>query len=276
LDLKDAFLEVQVDSATQELLTINTHRGLFRYRRLFYGLKSAPALFQSVIDAILQGIEGVVSYIDDILIKGRDYEDCLSTLCKVFARLAKHNVKIKYSKCRWFEPEVEFLGNILSSSGRRPAPSKSASIVNAKTPENVRDVRSFLGLVEFYASYLPHLSTIAKPISALTKSGVEFSWNSECVTAFETIKNMLKDKVLMHFNPELELILMTDASPVGLGIALCHPVFHNGTRMERPILFASTTLNERQSRYSQIDREAMAVIFGVKNAINICTAVGFR
>ena len=87
---------------------------------------------------------------------------------------------------------------------------------------------------------------------------------------------MLKDKVLMHFNPELELILMTDASPVGLGIALCHPVFHNGTRMERPILFASTTLNERQSRYSQIDREAMAVIFGVKNAINICTAVGFR
>jgi len=149
LDLKDAFLQVQVDSATQELLTINTHRGLFRYRRLFYGLKSAPALFQSVIDAIFQGIEGVVSYIDDILIKGRDYEDCLSTLCKVLARLAKNNVKIKYSRCRWFEPEVEFLGNILSSSGRRPAPSQSSTIANAKTPENVRDVRSFLGLVEF-------------------------------------------------------------------------------------------------------------------------------
>ena len=264
LDLSDAFTQLEVDEASQEYLTINTHRGLFRFRRLIYGINSAPSIFQQTMDCILQGLENVFCYIDDILVKGTSYQDCVKTVCAVLQRLEDHNVKLKASKCVWFAPEVEYLGHILSASGRRPAPSKVTSVEQAKSPTSVKEVRSLLGLVEFYAQYLPHASTILKPISDLTHTGVPFEWTERCAKAFPQIKHMLKDKILTHYNPDLEILLMTDASPVGIGVALCHAVMENGKRVETPVLFASCTLSDRQMRYSQIDREALGIIYGIK------------
>ena len=159
LDLSDAYTHLVLSPESQELLMINTHRGLFRYNRLVYGIRSAPGLFQRAMDYILQGLDNVFCYIDDILVKGRDFEDCVRSTVKVLERLAKYNVRLKSSKCKWFEPKVEYLGHAIAATGRRPTLSKVEGIENMKVPTTVKEVRHVLGLVNFYSEYLPHSST---------------------------------------------------------------------------------------------------------------------
>jgi len=111
------------------------------------------------MDYILQGLDNVFCYIDDILVKGRDFEDCVRSTVKVLERLAKYNVRLKSSKCKWFEPKVEYLGHAIAATGRRPTLSKVEGIENMKVPTTVKEVRHVLGLVNFYSEYLPHSST---------------------------------------------------------------------------------------------------------------------
>jgi len=256
LDLTDAYTQLILSPSSQELLTIHTHRGLFRYKRLVYGIRCAPGLFQRAMDYILQGIPNVCCFIDDILIKGRNFEDCLSTTIPVLERLQTFNVHLRPSKYRWFEPEVESLGHVLSATGRCPIPSKVTGIENMKVPPTVKEVRHVVELVNFDAEYLPHSSTVFKPLTALTGANKHFLWSKECQDSFDRIRLMI------HYDPSLPLVLITDASPVGLGVALCHERNENGRRMARPILSASCTLSETQQKYPQVDREALGIIFG--------------
>ena len=276
LDLSNAYLQLEIDEPAQELLTINTHRGLFRYRRLIYGVKPAANIFQRTMDSIVAGIPDVCCYIDDILIKGKDFNDCFRTTVRVLDRLLQYNVRLKADKCIWFEPEVEYLGHIISSSGRRPATSKVECIRRLKTPTCVKEVRHILGVLEFYAQYFAHASTILKPLSSLTKANTPFIWDEPCERALQLVKDTIAEKILIHYDPTLPLLLMTDASPVGLGLALCHAVQEGEKTVEKPILFGSCTLSDPQTRYSQVDREALAVIFGLKKCHKFLYGRRFR
>ena len=169
IDLTDAFTQLSLDEASQEMLTIITHRGLFRYRRLIYGVASAPGLFQHTMDYILQGIPNVYCFVDDILIPGTSFKTCLHMVNQVLERLERFNVRIRPEKCKWFESEVEYLGHVLSAAGRRPTASKVDAIENLKTPSTVREVRHVIGVVRFYDSYIPHASTILKPLRYLQR-----------------------------------------------------------------------------------------------------------
>jgi len=125
-------------------VTINTHQGLCHYTRLPFGVASAPALFQKLMDTVLQGIPGVTCYIDDILVSGKDEKQHLQILEEVFRRLEEHGFHLKQEKCEFFTQSVEYLGHAIDQEGIRPLPSKVAAIVKAPAPTNLQELRSSL------------------------------------------------------------------------------------------------------------------------------------
>ena len=262
LDLSDAYTQLLLDPESQELCVLNTHKGLYKLTRLIYGVSSAAAIFQSVMDRILQNIPNVVCYLDNILIVGSSMSECVEKTMLVLSRLEKHNVRLRQDKCEWFQSQIEYLGFIINSEGRKPNPSLVNAISDFPVPTNVSHVSKFLGMLNFYSEFLPEMSTYAKPLRLLTDDN--FVWSTECQVSFDLLKQMLmSSNCIMHFDPSLPLILSVDASPVGVGAVLSHLVTHNNQQVERPVMFASATLTQTQQNYAQLDREALAVIFGI-------------
>ena len=213
---------------------------------------------------ILLGIDGVVCYLDNILIKGISMAQFVQRTRIVLSCLNRHNVRLRLDKCIWFASELEYLGFVICSEGRKPCPSLVRDILNCKIPSTVKEVRSFLGLINFYSEFLPRFSTVAKPLRRLTEDDVDFVWSSECQQSFELCKKLLSsNELLIHYNPDLPIVVITDASPVGVGAVLAHVVKHNGQSLERLVMFASASPNKTQQNYAQVDREALAVIFAV-------------
>uniref|UniRef100_A0AAQ4RGR7 ribonuclease H n=1 Tax=Gasterosteus aculeatus aculeatus TaxID=481459 RepID=A0AAQ4RGR7_GASAC len=160
IDLRQAYLQMQVDEESQELLTIVTHKGLFRYRRLPFGITSAPALFQRAMDQILSGLTGVQCYLDDLLITGKDEQERLRNLDAALQRLEEYGLRVRTAKCEFFQSSVEYLGHIIDGAGLHKAPSKVKAVEEAPSPQNVSQLRSFLGLLTYYAKFVPNLSNL--------------------------------------------------------------------------------------------------------------------
>ena len=262
LDLSQAYQQVELDESSQKYVTISTHRGLYRYKRLPFGVASAPALFQQIMDKILQGIPRVVVYIDDILITGSTEREHLATLGQVLTLLEQYGIRLKRSKCRFLAPEVDYLGYRIDKTGLRPLPSKLAAIQEAPEPQNTQELRAFLGLVNYYGKFMSHLSTLVHPLNRLLCKGARWVWSKECKEAFGLLKTKLaSSEVLAHYDPKLPLRLDCDASPYGVGAVLSHK-YPDG--LERPIAYASRTLTSAETNYAQLEKEALALIFGVK------------
>lgn len=261
VDLKGAYQQLEVVDQCREILTINTQRGLMRYNRLPFGVSVAPSIFQETMDKILVGIKDVYCYLDDILVGGANFEDCQRKVHEVFERLDKHNVKINEGKCKFFEEKIEFLGFIISGIGLHPTNEKIEAIINAPQPKDLMQLQSFLGLLNYYQRFIPNLSGELHPLYELLKKDVEFIWTNERNETFEKAKRLLlKNNVLVHYDPKKPLILSCDASPYGVGAVLAHLI----DGIEYPIFFASSSLSPAEKNYSQLHREALAIIFGIK------------
>ena len=262
LDLSQAYLQLRLDEKSSDYVTINTHQGLYRCNRLPFGVASAPALFQKLMDTVLQGIPGVTCYIDDILISSPDEAGHIKTLDTVLERLEKHGFRLKLVKCQFLMPSVDYLGHLIDASGIRALPGKIEAIQSAPPPQNVAQLRSFLGLLNYYGKFIPNLSTILHPLNDLLKADRKWEWTQDCSKAFTLAKEQLSsDKVLTHYDPKMPLNLATDASAYGIGAVVSH-VFPDGS--ERPIAFASRTLSPSERNYAQIEKEALSLVFGVK------------
>ena len=262
IDLSQAYLQMHVDPESQELLTIVTHKGLYRYHRLPFGITSAPALFQRAMDQILSGIPGVQCYLDDLLITGPDEESHLRNLESTLQRLEDYGLRVQKDKCEFFRPSVEYLGHVIDSTGLHKAPSKVKAIVEAPSPKDVSQLRSFLGLLNYYSKFVANLANQLKPLHELLNKTKVWEWTDECESAFKGVKTALsQSEVLTHFDSTLPLQLACDASPYGVGAVLSH-IMPSGE--ERPIAFASRTLSKSESNYAQIEREALSIVFGVK------------
>lgn len=262
LDLSQAYLQLQLDEESAHLTTVNTHRGLYQYTRLPFGVSSAPALFQKTMDTILQGIPNVICYIDDILVTGSNDEEHLKNLAEVLDRLEKHGVRIKKTKCRFMQESVEFLGHRIDAEGLHATQEKLESIVEAPEPNNVQELRSFLGLLNYYGKFVPNLSTLLHPLNRLLRLEQQWEWSADCTNAFQQAKDALtSSELLTHYDPALPLRLAADASNYGLGAVISH-IMSNGD--ERPIAYASRTLSKSEQNYAQIEKEALALIFGIK------------
>ncbi len=259
LDLSHAYAQLSVDKESQKYLTINTHKGLYSYTKLPYGVKSAPKIFQSKMDQILQGVEKCVCKQDDILIGGDDWKENLKILAEVLERLDKHNVHLKQSKCEFLKPEVVYLGLKINEKGLHPVDEKVEAVRKAPAPSNVSELRSFLGMVQYYHSFLPNLATNLAPLHELLKKNVLWEWTPECQRAYDVCKQSLtSDTLLVHYDLHRDLRLACDASSYGLGAVLSH-VMDDG--QEKPIAYASRTLSSSEKNYAQIEREALSIIF---------------
>ena len=262
LDLTNAYLQLALDEESQKLFTLNTHRGLYQYRHMPFGIASAPALFQKTMDSVLQGIKHVVCYIDDILVTGSNESEHLRNLEQVFNRLKEHGIRLHKDKCVFLSHSVDFLGHRIDAEGIHPLPSKVEAMVKAPAPRNITELKSFLGMVNYYAKFLPNVSTHLFPLYALLKKEHGWKWDKECQHAFVLIKKMLSStQVLTPYDPKLPLRLAADASAYGLGAVLSHE-WPDGS--ERPIAFASRTLASAERHYAQLEKEALALIFGIK------------
>ena len=263
LDLSHAYLQVPLAEESQKYLVINTHKGLYAYKRLPFGVASAPAVFQRIMDNILQGLPGVCTYLDDILVTGKTADEHTKNLNAVLTRLREAGMRLKKTKCQFSLRKIEYLGHVISSKGLEPATSKVTAIVDAPSPHDVPQLKLLLGLVNYYGKFLPNLSTTLAPLYKLLRQGVKWQWKSEEATALAKVKEALQSpNLLVHFDSAKPLLLACDASPVGVGAVLSHRL-DDGT--EKPISYASRTLSAAERKYSQLDKEALAIIFGVKH-----------
>ena len=264
LDLSMAYNQFLLDDTdeSQNITCINTHRGLFKYTRMVFGLTSAPSIFQRAMENLLSNIDGVLCLLDDILITGNDPSQHLERLHIVLERLQDAGLTLQKDKCEFFKNEISYLGYVIDRTGLKKSPQKIKAITEAAVPTDVNKLQSFLGLVNYYRNFVPDASNILSPLYELLKKKTKWNWNAEHDNSFSKIKKILaSDQVLTHFDPNAKLILTVDASPNGLG-AILSQVASDGT--ERPISFASRTLNAAEKRYSQIQKEATAIIFGIR------------
>lgn len=262
LDLSQAYLQVPLDEESKKLLVINTQKGLFRYTRLPYGVSSAPGIFQRLMETVLQGIPNVVVYIDDILITGANEQEHLKTLSLVLDRLEKAGFRARRSKCMFMVPSVSYLGHLIDEVGLHPLNEKVKAVKEAPSPKNVSELKSYLGLLTYYSKFLPNMADVLAPLYKLLRKEVLWRWTDVEQKAFQASKDLLtSESLLVHFNPELDLVLMCDASSYGIGAVLAHRM-PDGS--ERPIGYASRSLSAAQRNYSQLEREALALVFGVQ------------
>jgi len=212
------------------------------------------------MESLLQGIDGVVVYLDDILVTGRTDEEHLATLEKVLDRMEQAGLRLKRSKCAFMASSVVYLGHRVDAEGLHRNPDKVEAVVQAPRPRSVSELKAYLGPLSYYGRFLPNLSTVLAPLYALLKRNTPWSWDERSEGAFQASKRLLvSSEVLAHFDPELKLLLACDASPYGIGAVLSHQM-PNGS--ECRIAFASRTLTLVERRYAQIEREGLALFSG--------------
>ena len=261
LDMSQAFLQIPIDEDSQKLVVINTHKGLFKYKRLPFGVAPATAILQKRMEALLAGIPNTAVRVDDIIVSGRDRKAHEANLRSVLDRFQEAGLTLNPAKCKLFQSSVTYLSHVIDKNGIRPSEGNTKFILEAPEPKNLSELESFIGMVTYYADYIPNRATIMEPLNQLRRKGQPLVWSSECKQAYQKLKEIINSSnVRVHCDPKLPLILQCDASPYGLGAVLSHQ-YANGK--ERPILFASRSLTPAERNYSQIDREALAIIFAV-------------
>ncbi|EYC16482.1 hypothetical protein Y032_0033g2680 [Ancylostoma ceylanicum] len=193
-----------MDEDSRPLLTINTHRGLYRLNRLPFGVKPAPGIFQQYIDALIAGLDGTAAYLDDIIVTGRTVDEHNARLNAVFQRIHDYGFHVRLEKCAFLQTEIN-LGFVINAEGRRPDPKKIEAIHKMPHPKDVSQLRAFLGLVNFFGTFGKDLHNFRAPLDALTKKDAVYTWTPECQSSFDRIKATLKsDLLLTHFNPVLD------------------------------------------------------------------------
>ena len=167
LDLANAYQQIPLEQQSRQLVTINTHKGLYCYNRLPFGISAAPSIFQWTMENLLQGIPNTCIYLDDVLITGDSQQSHLANLEGVLCKLQTAGLRLKHSKCNFMMPSVEYLGHQISVQGLQPTEDKVRAIKAAPVPTDVTQLCSFVGLVNFYGKFLPNLSSVLAPLYAL-------------------------------------------------------------------------------------------------------------
>ena len=261
IDLADAYNQIKLAPESQKRLALSTHRGILLQTRLPFGISSAPGYFQNIMDQLTSDLRGVAVYIDDLLVSGADAQQHLQNLRALLQRLQDKGLRCNLAKCSFAQSSMEYLGHTLSRGGVSKG-KKVDAVTRMPPPSNVSTLRSFLGSLQFYGKFIPNLATLTEPLNRLLRKDTPWTWGAREQQAFQALKDELgKDHVLVHFDPTLPVGISCDASNVGIGVVLFHR-YPDGS--ERPICNVSKTLTPTQRRYSQVHKEALAVVFGLK------------
>ncbi|XP_058456780.1 uncharacterized protein K02A2.6-like [Malaya genurostris] len=263
LDLTNAFYHLELHEESRDLTTFLSENGMFRFTRLMFGVNCAPEIFQREMSRILEGVNNIIVYIDDILIFADNLEELHRTVTQVLAILKENNLTINVEKCEFDRTRIVFLGHELDENGFNINKAKIKDIQSFRPPSTVSELRSFLGLASFVSPYIKAFANTASPLWAITSSS-EWKWGPEQQAAFEKLKEQIEHCTtsLGFFAEEQKTILYTDASPNALGAVL---VQHQENRPPRVISFASKALTPTEKRYPQNQREALGAVWAVEH-----------
>ena len=259
LDARNGFWHIKLDDESSYLTTFNTPFGRYRWKRMPFGISSAPEVFQCRMCETVEGLKGVEVVADDFVvvgfgeteeIAGRDHDQNLHATIQ---RCLERNLKLNDRKLRLRLKEVPFIGHVLTPDGLCVDPNKVKA-----TPKDVAAVQRLLGLAQYLTKFLPHLSDITKPMRELTKKEVPWSWDAIQQQALENLKKAASGTpILRYYNVQDEVTLQCDASQSGLGAALM--------QKGQPVAYASRALTPTETRYAQIEKELLAIVFGCKH-----------
>ena len=261
IDLADAYNQIQLALESQHRLVLSTHRGVLLQQRLPFGIKSASGYFQEIMENLTSDLPGVAVFQDDMPVSGQNANDHLSNLKRLLTRHNDTGLRCRRDKCQFAQSSVEYLGHTLSAEGISKG-SKVEAVLKMPPPSDVSSLKSFLGSVRFYGKFIPNLASMAEPPYRLTKKAKPWKWEGEEQAAFEQLKKVLfSDQVLVHFDRNKTLVLACDVSNVEIGAVLVHR-YPDGSA--RPIANMSKTLTSVERNYSQIHKEALSIISGLK------------
>ncbi|GKT35482.1 Transposon Tf2-6 polyprotein, partial [Aduncisulcus paluster] len=264
LDLKNGYFNIKVSEKTRPLTAFITPWGLFEWNRMPFGLKSAPAHFQRCINGIFKDLmpHFCLVYLDDILVFGENQDDFINNLSKVLDRLSEFNLCLNLDKCKIGMKNVRYLGFIISEQGRSIDPKRLENMRNIRPPENLKEVQSLVGKLNFLREFIPDYSRTAEPLTRVMKKGYTKScWGPEQSSAWESLLSSLDKKLsLEHPTQEGTFILRTDASTVGIGGILLQRATSG---KEKLINLFSRKFNKTETRWSTIEQEAFGIYYGI-------------
>ena len=257
LDLNMAFHQIELHPESRDITTFAAPNGLYRYKRLLFGINMATEKFQQIVSQIIKDCPGTYNLHDDLRVVGADDKEHDENLERVMRKLQENGITLNYDKCEIGVPSMTYMGDVLSGEGLKLSDERVKAIVEAPAPQNQSELRSFLGSVQFCAKFIPSFSTVSSPLWDLTCRDAKWKWGPREDKAFQDIKVRLTQAPVMAYHRQgAPTRLTTDASPVGIG-AILEQQQEDGSY--RPIYYASRKLSQVEKRYSQFEREALAV-----------------
>jgi hypothetical protein len=266
IDLKNGYHLVRIKAGDEWKTAFRTRYGLYEFLVMPFGLCNAPATFQDMINHIFRDLldQGLVAYIDDLLIYAATKDQHDQIVMEVLKRLRDNRLAISAEKCEWAKEEVEFLGYMIGRKGVRMSPEKVEGVLEWKSPKSLVEVQQFLGFANFYRRFIQDYSRIARPLTELTKGdGKNWIWTDEAERAFTDLKQRFTSApILAHFDPARPVIVETDASDFALGAVLSQRDDENRLH---PVAFHSRKFSPAEINYEIHDKELLAVVDSFKH-----------
>ena len=261
LDANSGFWQIPLAKESKLLTMFITPFGRFCFNKLPFGISSAPEIFQCHMNKVLSGLQGVLCHVDDILVYGKDSTEHESRLQATLERIREAGITLNESKCCFYQSCVSFLGHVIDKDGISPDPKKTAAILNMTPPSSITELRRFMGMVNQMSKFSPNIAHISKPLRELLSSKTSWTWSATQDEAFAKLKREISSpRVLALYDVEAKTKVSADASAYGIGAVL----MQQQQGAWRPVAFASRALNEAETRYAQIEKEALALTWALE------------
>jgi len=263
-DFNKGYWQVPMREQDKDLTTFITHLGLNRFTVMPFGLVNASATFNRIMRKLIKGLKSIDSYIDDVLNHTVRFDQHMVALRGFLERVREANLTLRPTKCQIGFFQISFLGHVVGAGEVRPNPETIERILQAERQQTKKQLKSFLGLVGYYRKFIPNFAAIAVPLTDLTRKGIpnQIPWSDAQDVAYHSLKSyVINPPILLLPDFKKQFILQTDASDTGIGAILMQ---ENDQGEKHPVAFASRKLLPRETRYATIERECLAIVWGVQ------------
>ena len=261
LDASQGFWQLKLDESSTKYCSFNTPFGRYCYLRLPFGIKSAPEIFHRAMEQIIESLEGVRVYIDDIIVWGSTLQEHNHRLIKVMERIQKFGLKLNRAKCEFAVKEIIFLGDKLTAQGVQPDKDKIKAILDMPRPTDKTGVLRIMGMVNFIGKYIPNLTAKTACIRELLHKDCDFKWAQKHEQEWQILKKTLTTApALAYYDHKKNLKISTDASKDGIGAVLLQAEGQHW----KPVAYASRAMTKTECKYAQIEKECLGVTYGLE------------